>query len=64
MNKLSRMRRSRDSWKGKATNRAEQLREFRKAKARQQKRIELLKECVASLEQELLSEKKSKLPAP
>jgi hypothetical protein len=36
MNKISRMRRSRDSWKSKATDRAEQLREFRKTKARQQ----------------------------
>ncbi len=58
MHKLSRMRRSRDSWKGKATSRAEQLREFRKTKARQQRRIELLKEHIATLEQELWSEKK------
>ena len=63
MHKLSRMRRSRDSWKGKATSRAEQLRELKKTKARQQRRIELFKERVASLEQELLSEKKAKLSA-
>jgi hypothetical protein len=63
MNKLSRMRRSRDSWKGKATHRAEQLREFRKTKARQQGRVELLKERITALEQVLLSEKKSKSPA-
>ena len=63
MHKLSRMRRSRDSWKGKASSRAEQLRELRKTKARQQRRIELLKERVAALEQELSSEKKAKLPA-
>jgi predicted nuclease with TOPRIM domain len=63
MHKLSRMRRSRDSWKGKATYRAEQLRELRKTKARQQRRIELLKERIASLEPDLLSEKKAKLPA-
>lgn len=62
MHKLSRMRRSRDSWKGKASHRAEQLRELRKAKARQQRRIALLKERVASLEQELLSEKKPSSP--
>ena len=63
MNKLSRMRRSRDSWKGKATSRAEQLREFRKTKARQQRRIEDLKERIATLEQVLLSEKKPESPA-
>ncbi len=63
MHKLSRMRRSRDSWKGKATSRAEQLRELRKTKARQQRRIELLKARIARLEQELSSEKKAKLPA-
>jgi predicted nucleic acid-binding Zn-ribbon protein len=64
MHKLSRLRRSRDSWKGKATNRAEQVRELKKTKARQQKRIKLLKEHIASLEQALLSEKKAKLPRP
>jgi predicted nuclease with TOPRIM domain len=63
MNKLSRMRRSRDSWKGKATCRAEQLREFRKTKARHQGRIECLKERIAALEHELLVEKKTKFPA-
>lgn len=63
MHKLSRMRHSRDSWKGKATSRAEQVRELKKTKARQQRRIELLKEHIASLEQALLSEKKTKLPA-
>jgi hypothetical protein len=57
------MRRSRDSWKGKASSRAEQLRELRKTKARQQIRIELLKERIAGLEQGLLSEKKAKYPA-
>jgi predicted nuclease with TOPRIM domain len=64
MHKLSRMRRSRDSWKGKATNSAEQVRELKKTKVRQQRRIEHLQEHVASLEQALLSEKKAKLPAP
>ena len=63
MHKLSRMRRSRDSWKGKATSRAEQLRELKKTKARQQRRIELFKERVATLEQELLAEKKATLSA-
>lgn len=64
MHKLSRMRRSRDSWKGKATSRAEQVRELKKTKVRQQRRIELLKEHITSLEQALLSKKKAKLPAP
>ncbi|MCP4407456.1 MAG: hypothetical protein GY807_06800 [Gammaproteobacteria bacterium] len=63
MNKLSRMRRSRDSWKGKATTRAEQLREFRKTKVRHQGRIEYLKERIATLEHTLLVKKKTKFPA-
>ena len=36
MTKISRIRRSRDSWKDKATERSEQVREFRKTKARHQ----------------------------
>ncbi len=61
MNKVSRMRRSRDSWKSKATDRAGQLREFRKTKARQQRKIEHLQERINTLEEQLLQEKK---PSP
>ena len=63
MNKLSRLRRSRDSWKSKATERAEQLREFRKTKARYQKRLEGLESRITTLEQQLLQEKKVRLGA-
>lgn len=62
MNKISRMRRSRDSWKSKATDRAEQLREFRKAKARQQRKIESLQERMTTLEEQLSQEKKAHAP--
>lgn len=61
MNKLSRLRRSRDSWKNKATKRAEQLREFRKTKARYQKRLEGLQSRLETLEQQLSQEKKARL---
>lgn len=63
MNKLSRLRRSRDSWKSKATERAEQLREFRKMKARYQKRLEGLQSRIETLEQQRLQEKKVRLGA-
>lgn len=59
MNKVSRMKRSRDSWKNKATDRAEQLREFRKAKTRYQKRIERLQGRIETLEQQREQEKKA-----
>jgi predicted nucleic acid-binding Zn-ribbon protein len=62
MNKLSRMRRSRESWKAKAVSRAEQLREHRKTRARQDKKIELLRARIDSLEQDLSLEKKSPPP--
>jgi hypothetical protein len=62
MNKTSRMRRSRDSWKSKATDRAEQLRELRKAKARQRRKIESLQEQNNILEEQLSQEKKAHLP--
>ncbi len=64
MTKLSRMRRSRDSWKTKAVNRAEQLRELRKTKARQQQKIELLKAHIDNLEHDLSVEKKLPPPSP
>jgi len=63
MNKLSRLRRSRDSWKSKATERAEQLREFRKTKARYQKRLEGLQSRIETLEHQLSQEKKARLDA-
>lgn len=62
MNKISRMRRSRDSWKSKATDRAEQLREFRKTKARQQRKIDSLQARMATLEEQLSQEKKAHDP--
>ncbi len=62
MNKVSRMRRSRDSWKSKATDRAEQLREFRKTKARQQRKVEHLQERINTLEEQLSQEKKATSP--
>lgn len=58
MKKVARMRRSRDRWKGKATKRAEQIREFRKTKARQQSRIERLQARIEALEQPVSQEKK------
>jgi predicted nuclease with TOPRIM domain len=62
MNKISRMRRSRDRWKSKATDRAEQLREFRKTKARQQRKIEHLQARVNALEEQRSQEKKAHFP--
>ena len=51
MTKLARLRRSRDNWKRKASDRAEQLRESRKTKARYQKRLETLRARIKLLEQ-------------
>jgi len=59
MNKVTRMKRSRDSWKDKATARGEQLREFRKTKTRYQKRIERLQGRITTLDQQLSEEKKA-----
>ena len=58
MKKVARMRRSGDRWKDKATKRAEQIREFRKTKARQQSRIEGLQARIEALEQPVSREKK------
>jgi len=44
MKKLSRMQSSRDNWKGKATLRAEQLREHRKLEKRLRMKIDALKQ--------------------
>jgi predicted nucleic acid-binding Zn-ribbon protein len=60
MNKLSRLRRSRDSWKSKATERAEQVREFRKTKARYQERLEGLQSRLETLEHQLSQKKKAR----
>jgi hypothetical protein len=62
MPKVSRLRRSRDSWKSKAVERAEQLRESRKATARDCQRIASLQAQVATLEQQLAQEKKAPPP--
>ena len=43
MQKLTRMRRSRDEWKDKARERADALREARKSHNRQKEKIESLK---------------------
>ena len=58
MHKVTRLRRSRDRWKEKASERAEQLREYRKAKTRDRQRIAGLQAQVAALEQRLEQEKK------
>jgi hypothetical protein len=62
MHKVSRLRRSRDRWKSKAVERAEQLRESRKATARDRQRIASLQAQVATLEQQVGREKK--VPPP
>lgn len=59
MKKVARMRRSRDRWKDKATKQAEQIREFRKTKARQRSRIERLQARIEALEQQVSQEKKT-----
>ncbi len=61
MTPLSRMRRSRDSWKSKATERAEQLREYRKTKARDRQRIGELQARIEQLQDDLSQEKKRRV---
>ena len=61
MHKVTRLRRSRDRWKKKASERAEQLREYRKAKTRERQRIAGLQAQVVALEQQLEQEKKALL---
>lgn len=61
MTPLSRMRRSRDSWKSKATERAEQLREYRKTKARDRQRIGALQARIEQLQDDLTQEKKRRV---
>jgi uncharacterized protein YlxW (UPF0749 family) len=62
MHKVTRVRRSRDRWKQKASERAEQLRELRKAKTRDRQRLVGLQAQVAALEQQLEQEKKAPRP--
>lgn len=59
MTPLARVKRSRDRWKDKATERAEQIRELRKTTARHRSRIEALQAQVKELEQEVVTKKKS-----
>ena len=59
MTPLARVKKSRDSWKDKATERAEQIREFRKTSQRHRSRIVELQAQVKQLEQKLASKKKS-----
>jgi len=61
MTKLARLRRSRDSWKRKARERAEQRREARKTKARYQKRLDALRARIEVLESSCGAEKKHPL---
>jgi len=53
MHKLTRMRYSRNEWKNKARERAEQIREYRKAIAREKKRKIELKDRIKELEAKL-----------
>ena len=53
MHKLTRMRYSRDEWKIKARERAEQIREYRKAIARERKKKIEFKERIKELEAKL-----------
>jgi septal ring factor EnvC (AmiA/AmiB activator) len=59
MHPVARLRRSRDRCKAKASERAEQLRESRKAKARDRQRLAELQAQVAALEDQLEREKKA-----
>jgi uncharacterized protein YlxW (UPF0749 family) len=58
MTPLARVKNSRNSWKSKATERAEQIRELRKTTTRHRSRIEDLQAQVKALEQKLASKKK------
>jgi hypothetical protein len=54
----SKILRSRDEWRDKAIERADELRECRKSEKRRQKRIGELKQTVKNLQQELEVKKK------
>jgi hypothetical protein len=53
------MQSSRDSWKRKATLRAEQLREHRKLQKRQRLKIDALKQALSKLEHAAEDDKKN-----
>lgn len=53
----SKILQSRDSWKRKAVERAERLREQRKAHTRARQRIERLQAAVKALEQQVVEKK-------
>lgn len=56
MHKLTRMTKSRNAWKHKATARSEDNREFRKTIARRDQKISDLEQELASLKKSLLEE--------
>ena len=62
MLQMSKLIRSRDEWRAKATKRAEQVREFKKANLRYQNRISELKEKLIELEES--NKKKLKIFLP
>ena len=56
----SKILRSRDEWREKAIERADEIREYRKSEKRHQKAIGELKQTVKSLQQELEDKKKER----
>ena len=60
----SKIIRSRDDWKRKAVQRAEELREHRKALRRHQQKIAQLKAEVSALEQSAEEKKTNVMPPP
>ena len=58
MHKLTRMRYSRDDWKDKARERAEEIREFRKKLIKKDQKIIDLEEKVTKLQERVCSKKK------
>ena len=56
----SKILRSRDEWREKAIDRADEIREYRKSENRHQKTIGELKQAVKNLQQELEDKKKER----
>jgi prefoldin subunit 5 len=56
----SKLLRSRDEWREKAIERADEIREYRKSENRHQKTIGELKQTVKNLQQELEDKKKER----
>ena len=56
----SKILRSRDEWREKAIERADEIREYRKSENRHQKTIGELKQSVKNLQQELEDKKKDR----